>query len=1061
MADTATTPSMGLGSADPLLPPGQYVETFRITSLVAEGAMGQVYAAVDEQLGRRVALKFVKFGSLDVRALQRFRDEARTTARFSHPNIVTVYSAGVFHGRPWLALEFLDGETLRERFDEGPASPAEAMRIARAIAEALAEAHRHEVVHADLKPENVLIPRDGRVRVVDFGLSRLAGGEATNGSGTPAYMAPERWTGGTPQPSMDVWALGVILHEAIEGVRPFSDVELVHMAFGPRPAVLGPKVAASPCAAIVAACLAIDPAERPSAADVVQRLDRLLLGRDGAEGRSPFRGLDPFSEADAADFHGRADEIDAALERVRADALVPVVGPSGVGKSSFVFAGVVPRLKEQGWRVISLRPGRRPWVSLANALGCPVESLSAGPAGLITALRALGPSRVLLVIDQFEELITLGDVDDRAAVLAALAIAANADEPWRLMVTLRSDFLGEFAARPELASALRSVLVLRPLGRAALEAAVRGPLSRVGFECDDASLPARIASELEGQAAALPLLQFACHALWERRDAQRKLVLRREYEAMGGAVGALATHAQRLVSEQLPEERRLTRALVLRLVNADGTRKPRTRAELLDRLPEAAGQLDRLLSQRLVVSDRVSDDDEPLVELAHESLVTTWPQLTRWLAETQEARTLVQDVEQAAVLWNKRGRRAEETWAAEALEDVLRRVERWNVSLTSTMKEFLEAGRARHERLRRRRRTGLVAAFVALGLVATGALFAALAFREKERQAIAQQEQIRLAAGDVGRFELVLEPFDWDPVALKAVPVSADRLPDLDWRLHTLFREHPREPGPVIDSSRLSRSQRRVEGDGLHEIVEVGSAGAVFEFVGRGAGCGSAWVTFQVLPGFAARREPPEVVRVPVPTCQATRADAVSLGGFFLDRTEATSEMWEVYERLVRFTADERLYLPPDFQIKGAGIPVTGINAFTAERLCRFFGRRLPTSAEWLRAAQTHPQLTGVSVSGCKANLDGAVDGFEVFAPVGACTGDRTTEGVVDLQGNLGEWCADDEPSVGEDPRYAGLRRKMGADWGIPSGAPPTRLTEFNAPATRVDYATGVRCASE
>jgi eukaryotic-like serine/threonine-protein kinase len=157
---------------------GQIIETFRITRRIAEGAMGEVYLAVDEQLGRRVALKFIKTGMLDARAIERFREEARTTARFNHPHIVTVYAAGVYRGRAWLALEFLDGQTLRERLDEGPLSSMEAMRVARAIAAALAEAHAHEVVHADLKPENVLIPRDGRVRVVDFGLARLVASRA-------------------------------------------------------------------------------------------------------------------------------------------------------------------------------------------------------------------------------------------------------------------------------------------------------------------------------------------------------------------------------------------------------------------------------------------------------------------------------------------------------------------------------------------------------------------------------------------------------------------------------------------------------------------------------------------------------------------------------------------------------------------------------------------------------------------------------------------------------------------------------------------------------------------
>ena len=265
---------MSDGSASRPLKPGDVIDAFRITRLVASGAMGEIYLAVDEELGRRVALKFVKAGSLDTKGLERFREEAKITARFSHPNIVTIYAANVFEGRPWLALEYLDGETLRERLDRGPMTVPEALRIARAVGDALAEAHRHEVIHADLKPENVLLPRDGRVRVVDFGLARLMGGaEATAASGTPAYMAPERWNSGPPRTSMDLWALGVLLHEAIEGVRPLSERELVELVYAPKSVTMGARVQAASCASLVSDCLRIDPTERPSATDVVTRID--------------------------------------------------------------------------------------------------------------------------------------------------------------------------------------------------------------------------------------------------------------------------------------------------------------------------------------------------------------------------------------------------------------------------------------------------------------------------------------------------------------------------------------------------------------------------------------------------------------------------------------------------------------------------------------------------------------------------------------------------------------------------------------------------------------------
>ncbi|HEY1088142.1 MAG TPA: protein kinase, partial [Archangium sp.] len=117
-----------------MLLPGAVVDGFKVTRLVAEGAMGQVYLAHDERLDRYVALKFIKGGALDAKGLERFQAEARTTAQFNHPHIVTVYAAGAFEGRPWIALEYLDGENLRERLERGPLPVVEALRLAKATA---------------------------------------------------------------------------------------------------------------------------------------------------------------------------------------------------------------------------------------------------------------------------------------------------------------------------------------------------------------------------------------------------------------------------------------------------------------------------------------------------------------------------------------------------------------------------------------------------------------------------------------------------------------------------------------------------------------------------------------------------------------------------------------------------------------------------------------------------------------------------------------------------------------------------------------------------------------
>lgn len=1044
---------------------GSLIDGFRVKRRLAEGAMGEVYLAQDERLGRKVALKFLKTSGLAPATFERFLAEARTTARFAHPHIVTVYAVGAHGNRPYLALEFLDGESLRDRLDRGPLPIPEALRIARAVADALAEAHRHGVIHADLKPENVVLPSDGRPRVVDFGLARFAGADGVAASGTPAYMAPERWQGAAPTPAIDVWSLGVLLHELIEGERPLPDAELATFAYAPRPVPLGKTVAHLPIGELLHACLAVDPKARPPADDVARRLAAVLDGhRPSDDARSPFRGLEPFREADAADFSGREDDVAHAAESLRTHGTLAVIGPSGIGKSSFVFAGLVPRLREaEKWTVAALRPGPRPLWSLAlavvtcrttrqdsrssavpesgsplaqdvDALALALESeAGALPRALRETAQATG-GRVLLFVDQTEELFTLAPPPQADAFALALAAAAGADEPWRLAFALRGDFLGAFAGKPALKPMLSNVLALAPLGRAALEAAVQRPLARVGYQPDAPWLPSRIASDLDGQPAALPLLQFAGQALWERRDTAKKLVLHAEYEAMGGAIGALAAQAQRAIADLSPEQQRVVRALFLRLVNADGTRRPRPRAELLSGLgDDAATVLDRLLERRLLVSGRPDEAGEAVVELAHESLVTTWPALARWLSETQEARQLVADLEAAAMLWDKRGRRDEETWAGDALDDAQRRLEKWNVSLPALAAAFVEAGRARARTRARRRRAGFVAGVTVLGLLALGATVAALAFREKERQAVAQQEQIRLAAADMGRFELVLAPFDWDADAGVAVPVSAARLPALDFRMHAHSGDET-EPGPVMDDAYVVRGKRSVGEDGaLHEVVELRAAGGWLEFTGRGVDgqtCGPSWLRLTHLPGYEQRgRSKP--VRLEVPTCQVTRADSVEipagpfhsedgvvdLPAYRIDAHELTRELFDRYGSMQALTGELVLKPIEAFDRGRPHMPVYQVDLPTAARVCRFLGRRLQSWDEWakagrgglwLDAARTVPNPAPERPTpwGDKrpelANLKRS--DAEELLPVGSVPTDVSPYGVADLIGNVSEW---------------------------------------------------------
>ena len=275
---------------------GDRVDHFEILGGLGRGAMGEVYAARDIKLDRKVALKLVQPGLLgSAEAIARFGREARATARFNHPNIVTIHAVGEHLGQPYVALELLEGDTLQQHLERGALSVDEAIATTRAIAEALREAHRHGVLHRDLKPGNVHVGLDGRVRVLDFGLAKLLDEpvnprasdadadvdvyltRATTVTGTPAYMAPEQWRREPTGPATDVWALGMILYQMLTGQRPYADLDARALAKEvaserPVPRLRAPEVPTR-LAELTDACLAKFAGERPSTTAVLERLD--------------------------------------------------------------------------------------------------------------------------------------------------------------------------------------------------------------------------------------------------------------------------------------------------------------------------------------------------------------------------------------------------------------------------------------------------------------------------------------------------------------------------------------------------------------------------------------------------------------------------------------------------------------------------------------------------------------------------------------------------------------------------------------------------------------------
>ena len=218
---------------------GTKLGPYEIVASLGAGGMGEVYRAKDPRLGREVAVKVLPtYFCRDPDRLRRFEQEARTAGALNHPNIVAVYDVGTHEGAPYLVTELLEGATLRERLSGGGVAPRKAVEYAAQIAHGLAAAHEKGIVHRDLKPENIFICRDGRTKILDFGLAKLTAPEAGDTTstgldlgdqtgagvvlGTAGYMSPEQVRGEKADERSDIFSFGAVLYETLSGQRAFA-----------------------------------------------------------------------------------------------------------------------------------------------------------------------------------------------------------------------------------------------------------------------------------------------------------------------------------------------------------------------------------------------------------------------------------------------------------------------------------------------------------------------------------------------------------------------------------------------------------------------------------------------------------------------------------------------------------------------------------------------------------------------------------------------------------------------------------------------------------------------
>ncbi len=781
------------GAIEQILTPGTRLRQYELIRPLASGGMGIVYLARDTKLGRRVAIKFVRTASREV--AEAFVAEARTTAACEHDNIVVIHEVDEFKGIPYIVLELLEGASLRELMT-GPMSVQRTLEIAIPVVRALDRAHESHIVHRDLKPENVFVTTRGSIKVLDFGIASLASkpvkaatataGPApanlsdtnTGGStvGTLPYLAPELFDEPASDPRGDLWALGIMLYEMLAGhhpVQPLDSVMLTENAIAldvPMPSLLDAAPTVPPrLAALVAACLEKRRDKRiANARAVLAELEALLpsrVQRTYGEDETPYPGLVAFQEKEADRFFGRERDIQQVVARLREQPLGAIIGPPGVGKSSFVRAGLIPALKTSGehWEAIILRPGRRPLQSLAALIQplslTPVEPLAEtladhstmiarlrhepGYVGSVLRARAAERSqRYLVFVDQFEELYTLvPDAEERHAfVTCLLGIADDRSAPVRVLLSLRSDFLDRVGEDKLFAEELgRGLVLMQPLGPDGLRAAFKGPTEQLGYAFETAEMVDDMVSALANTPGALSLLQFAGAKLWETRDVRRKLLTDSSYRALGGIAGAMAQHADQVVNALPSATQRLIRALFQRLVTPEGTRAIVDVQDLTELSPDATevrSLIDRLVQERLLVVQASGTEQTTTVELVHESLITSWPLLRRWLDEGRDDVVFRQHLREAAKQWHARNRPQGLLWRGEAMDEARLWRARHADVLPAKEQEFLHAVFLLATRAQRVRRAIVIGTIAVLSLVIAGGAVALVEIRQAQQLAV-------------------------------------------------------------------------------------------------------------------------------------------------------------------------------------------------------------------------------------------------------------------------------------------------------------------------------------
>ena len=604
---------------------------YEILREIGRGGQAVTYLALDPDLQRKVVVKEYHACNTESereRVLNEGRALARVKSRYVAGCLTVERKDKLIH----LVMEYVRGDTLRKVGQNKQLDFGKAAQVIARVAEGLYDVHLCGLIHRDIKPSNILVMADGSPRIVDFGLAAsMATDDRDNLGGTPQFMAPEQAAVDAERIDQrtDIFGLGATLYWLLTGKPPYTGDNPMDVwekaKSGKFDSVDSLNSDVPPeLLAICERAMALEPVDRySSAAEMAVEL-REYCGFDTARsadsdtgfgskrvraklGPNPFPGLAAFTLENADDFHGRNQQIkrvrDAFIELLQQKSrdekqprILPILGPSGSGKSSLAQAGLLANLQHdppesfQSFQSIVMTPGNRPLESLSAELAR-LATNDASPIGkmrefetelrqeaedgtwqglrrVVSLLPNIAASPIVLLVDQFEETFSLcEDATERFAFVGNLLDAASdASNSLSCILTLRTDFIGQTQDISRLNTIIAERGIIVPaMNEDELRAAISQPAQDAGYPLPSSVIELLI-SQTHGREGALPLLQFALNQIWEGIVAgeQPNDTLKR----IGGVGGALAGEAQRIYESLDPTDQVIARRAVLELGSA-------------------------------------------------------------------------------------------------------------------------------------------------------------------------------------------------------------------------------------------------------------------------------------------------------------------------------------------------------------------------------------------------------------------------------------------------------------------------------------------------------------